>query len=493
LYVTKGETTTPTSISAFSLIHTLTAGSGLIFKDDTNLFDGSSNKELILKTATKTSIGGIMLDNATGSDGSDKSTVSINSDGRLHLTQNNIINALGYKPTAPNEIMEYNIVNTSEAGIVPKLIKTNNTEISAGHYMLAFSGSDTEPSWYKLSSASLNNTWRPIKVNGNSFLDDSNTTELNLIKGDNIELVANNGSIQINAVDTTYEKVTNTADGLMSKEDFIKLSGIEEGAQKNVPAFYKITTSSTHAEATTTQDVVSFTGENISVVANNKNVTFKVNMLKGATASEDGEYGLVPKPLITNRGSFLRGDGTWSIPEQRPIKVGNTTLTTNGELIIEGKNDIKTELSGNTLTITSTYDPHIYEFSTGLGTNTSNNKTTVYLKPATSTEIGGIKISNKISGSITQSLQNSSVTDRYYGVQIDNNGLAFVNVPWTDINNTWRPVSVNGSSINDNSLNIVPVENSSIVIVSTTDTENKESTLGFDLLWFNLDTNEYEK
>jgi hypothetical protein len=125
--------------------------------------------------------------------------------------------------------MEYNIANKSASGIVPQLITSNTQKIDVGFYLLAFKATDNEPSWYELSAASLNNTWRPITINGNAFLSDSTTT-LNLVAGDNIELIPSLGSILIKAIDTTYEKVTSTTDGLMSKEDFIKLGGIEEGA-----------------------------------------------------------------------------------------------------------------------------------------------------------------------------------------------------------------------------------------------------------------------
>ncbi len=273
LIVEKGNNTTSTAIVANKLANSLKLGEGLLFKDKTSLFDGSVEKELNLLPATKTTIGGVIIDNTTGSEGSDKSTVSIDTNGRLYLTQDNVINALGFRPTAPNDVMEYNIVNTSADGIVPKLITTNQKEISAGYFLLAFSGNDTEPSWYRLSASSLNNTWRPITVNGNGFLSDSTST-LNLVAGDNIELIPTSGSILIKAVDTTYEKVTSTTDGLMSKEDFIKLNGIEEGSQKNVPAFAKITTGSSSATATDVQDSVTFNGENIEVVATSKNVSF---------------------------------------------------------------------------------------------------------------------------------------------------------------------------------------------------------------------------
>lgn len=489
IQVTKGTNVTTKDIVAAKLVNALTIGDGLRLTDNSTSFDGSAAKEIVLKPATKTTLGGVIIDN-TVLNQEDKSTVSVDNTGRLYLTQNNIINALGYKPTAPSDVMEYNIVNKSEDGIVPKLTTSNTTEINEGHYMLAFKGNDTEPSWYRLSSASLNNTWRPVNVDGNAFLNDSSTT-LNLVGGDNVSLTPSNGNIIINAVDTTYEKVTATADGLMSKEDFLKLNGIEEGAQKNVAAIASIVTGATSATADSVQDSISFSGENIAIVAGSKNVSFKVNMLQGATASADGVAGLVPAPLIANRGSYLRGDGTWAVPEQRPIKVGSTILNTNGQLEIVGDNDISVTLSANTLTIASTYQPMTYEFGTGLNATVVNNKTTVNLLEATTETIGGIKVAAKRASAVTLNTL-SSATDRFYGVEIDNTGKAFVNVPWTDSYNTWRPISINGESIGENSLNIVPVQNSSIGIITNVDA-NGEQTVGFDLYWFNLDTNEYEK
>lgn len=40
----------------------------------------------------------------------------------------------------------------------------------------------------------------------------------------------------------------------------------------------------------------------------------KVKDMVGATASQDGEGGMVPKPAIGDMSKFLRGDGTWSVP-----------------------------------------------------------------------------------------------------------------------------------------------------------------------------------
>jgi hypothetical protein len=213
-------------------------------------------------------------------------------------------------------------------------------------------------------------------------------------------------------------------------------------------------------------------------------------MFSGATSSDEGVAGLVPTSAVSDRNSFLRGDGKWAVPEQRAIKVGNNLLNTNGTLEIEGDSNIAVQLNGSKLTIASTFQPMSYTFGTGLNATTSGNVTTVNLLEATSSTLGGIKIAAKRNNEITVNTA-SSANDRYYGVELDSTGKAFVNVPWTDSYNTWREIKIDSNSIGNNSLNIVPVLNSSIGII--TSSNNGEQKLGFDLYWFNLDTNDYEK
>ena len=39
-----------------------------------------------------------------------------------------------------------------------------------------------------------------------------------------------------------------------------------------------------------------------------------IPVMAGASASTNGEVGLVPKPLSGQQGTFLRGDGTYGLP-----------------------------------------------------------------------------------------------------------------------------------------------------------------------------------
>ena len=50
----------------------------------------------------------------------------------------------------------------------------------------------------------------------------------------------------------------------------------------------------------------------------------------GATASNDGEKGMVPKPNAGDNVKFLKGDGTWANPTLSEIVVGTTApMATN--------------------------------------------------------------------------------------------------------------------------------------------------------------------
>ena len=99
LQITTGTTTAVTkTIIANKVASNLTLGTGLNFGEATDAFyNGSAARTIYLNPASTTVLGGVKIDN-TMVDGKDKSTISIRTDGTLHLTQANIINALGYTP-----------------------------------------------------------------------------------------------------------------------------------------------------------------------------------------------------------------------------------------------------------------------------------------------------------------------------------------------------------------------------------------------------------
>lgn len=83
------------------------------------------------------------------------------------------------------------------------------------------------------------------------------------------------------------------------------------------------------------QDVL-IAGANIQIAADGKTISATdttYTHFTGATASTDGEQGLVPGPLAGDEGKFLQGDGTWGTPT-------DTTYTAGTNVQISAQNVI---------------------------------------------------------------------------------------------------------------------------------------------------------
>ena len=93
----------------------------------------------------------------------------------------------------------------------------------------------------------------------------------------------------------------------------------------------------------------------------------------------------------------------------------------------------------------------------GAGTGISIAADAVNLKTATSTEIGGIKIAAKRNDAISATTGGTTAS-RYYGVELDSNDKAFVNVPWKDTTS----ISITASASDDD-----------VVILTGTNGNNK--------------------
>ena len=101
--------------SAHKVDYPLTLANGLAFKaTGATQYDGSSAQEIVLTPATKSIIGGVIVDNLTGDDykstyGKEKaeSTISVTQEGVIYLTAQNVFSALGYKPGVTENVNEY--------------------------------------------------------------------------------------------------------------------------------------------------------------------------------------------------------------------------------------------------------------------------------------------------------------------------------------------------------------------------------------------------
>ena len=110
-----------------------------------------------------------------------------------------------------------------------------------------------------------------------------------------------------------------------------KLSGIAEGANKythptytaKTSGLYKVTVDGTgHVSATTAVAKADITALGIPA----QDTTY--SNMAAATASAAGKAGLVPAPAAGKQASFLRGDGSWVVPENTTY--ADATTSTHG-------------------------------------------------------------------------------------------------------------------------------------------------------------------
>ena len=124
-----------------------------------------------------------------------------------------------------------------------------------------------------------------------------------------------------------------------------KLSGIAEGANKythptytaKTSGLYKVTVDGTgHVSATTAVAKADITALGIPA----QDTTY--SNMAAATASAAGKAGLVPAPAAGKQASFLRGDGSWVVPENTTY--ADATTSTHGLMSAADKTKLKSQL-----------------------------------------------------------------------------------------------------------------------------------------------------
>lgn len=95
----------------------LTVGEGLIFEGGKPNFDGQEARNILLQPATKTTLGGVKIDNTAGSIYATESTVSVDESGMIYITKENISNALGFVPGTSDNVFSYsNVISNTTIG-----------------------------------------------------------------------------------------------------------------------------------------------------------------------------------------------------------------------------------------------------------------------------------------------------------------------------------------------------------------------------------------
>ena len=111
------------------------------------------------------------------------------------------------------------------------------------------------------------------------------------------------------------------------------------------------------------------------------------------------------------------------------ISQSNGKISAIAQNLPEGCNKL-----GTVMSVTITAGPGIAVTDSGTAITSAGSRTISLNKPTTST-IGGVIASNVLDTAVTLTSSDGAAESRYYGVQIDKDGKAFVDVPW--VNSTY--------------------------------------------------------
>lgn len=151
---------------------------------------------------------------------------------------------------------------------------------------------------------------RPIKLGGGDFI-----TELDYNKA--LDIYPGNG------ITIDYDNT-----GKITINSTLNVDGDFSGTISD--AFTQAKVGAVTLKATTNKSLTFSNGTGIVLTPNTITNTIQIAapVMTGSTAEQDGLEGLVPKPVITDRQLFLRGDGTWAAPDIRDY--GLVTNTYDG-------------------------------------------------------------------------------------------------------------------------------------------------------------------
>ena len=221
-----------------------------------------------------------------------------NSSGTISLSKANVTAALGYTPPSTDTNTTYAVATSEANGLMSSTDKAKLDGIA-----------ENANNYVHPTATAKNSGLYKVAVDGTGHVTAATAVAKADITG-----------LGIPAQDTTYAAATTSANGLMSKDDKIKLNGVATGAEVNQNAFSNVVVGTTTAAAGAKTDTltvkasgaasVSLSGKELTI---NSTDTTYANYV-GATASAAGTAGLVPSATAANRNKFLRGDATWQTP-----------------------------------------------------------------------------------------------------------------------------------------------------------------------------------
>ena len=330
----------------------------------------------------------------------------------------------------------------------------------------------------KLPSNPNSNTWRPVQVNGTQVLaGTTGTNALNLKEGNNITLANSNGTVTISTkgVYTSTEidgMIGDLQDSIASNvTSLLEFKGTigGGGSVSTLPATHSVgdtyivkTTAGNASEkiagvSCQSGDMIvcitngtTSTDSHWTVVQGNGQVTNKNATLaygnEATIATIDGvdiKVTMPAKPTLSDFGgisSITHSSSTTTTAEALVCSVtasGNTVTVKdftgsvgNNKTPIYFNAGVPTAL-GYTIEASVPSDAKFTDTTYSNGTGMSLTNRSFSVNTATTSTRGAIVVAGTRS-SVIETTQGGTTTSRYYGVEIDSNGKAFVNVPWTN-------------------------------------------------------------
>lgn len=378
---------------------------------------GNAGTATKLATGRNISLTGDVTGTATAFDGSANASISA-------TLANSGVTAGKYGPTAATTIAFGGSVNIPYTEFDAK-----GRAISATHYAIKFPSAPTTVSGNAGSATKLQTARYIDGVSFNGTADIANYGTCSTAAATKDKVVACTGfALKTGARIIVKFTITNTVTPTAAAPITLNVNGT--GA-KSIFYHGSATWSAGYLSANRLIEFV-YDGTQYAVVGD-WDTNNRYNNMTAATAAAAGKAGLVPAPAAGKHTAFLRGDGTWAVPENTTypaatnsvlglVKVGSNITNSSGTISLT-KANVTSALGYTPPTTNTTYTKGDYD-TLGLikpsKSYTSAAKlTTAAASAATAPTIAAI----------------STTAGRYYAVEQDVNGVPFVNVPW--VNNTY--------------------------------------------------------
>ena len=396
---------------------------------------GNAGTATKLATGRNISLTGDVTGTATAFDGSANASISA-------TLANSGVTAGKYGPTAAATIAFGGSINIPYTEFDAK-----GRAISATHYAIKFPSAPTTVSGNAGSATKLQTARYIDGVSFNGTADIANYGTCSTAAATKDKVVACTGfALKTGARIIVKFTITNTVTPTAAAPITLNVNGT--GA-KSIFYHGSATWSAGYLSANRLVEFV-YDGTQYAVVGD-WDTNNRYNNMTAATATAAGKAGLVPAPAAGKHTAFLRGDGTWAVPENTTypaatdsvlglVKVGSNITNSSGTISLT-KANVTSALGYTPPTTNTTYTKGDYD-TLGLikpsKSYTSAAKlTTAAASAATAPTIAAI----------------STTAGRYYAVEQDVNGVPFVNVPWV---NTTSPNMTAASSTAAGKAGLVP-------------------------------------